>query len=334
MRFEYSAGAFVYKMENGRPLFLVLGRAKGRRGKAGTPDMPKGHIEKGENAEQAARREIEEETGISPSLIPYFKEKTTYFFRDDGETVNKDLTLFIAYSGSQKVRISSEHNSYAWLDYDSFMQTVPFKDILALMPKVNTYIKRWEEMKELNDEYARLPSREKNWKLSRTLVRGEGRLDAELVLLGQAPGRNEDIQGRPFIGRGGKLLDTMLKKGGINRNEAYITSVVQFFPPENRMPSSSEIALCRPFLIRQFSIIRPGFVVLLGDLASKSMLGVGEVRKNHGKRVEKDGITYIIMFHPAAALRSTGTLRIMEQDFKEMGKKLGGRLKYMRKDNS
>ena len=316
MKFEYSAGAFVYKISEGKVLMLVLKRGAGRRGTIGAPDMPKGHIERGESAEEAAKREIMEETGLTPFFLPSFREKTTYFFRDGGDMVRKELVLFIADAGTQKVRISHEHIGYQWLDYDTAKKVLVYKDIQKILPRVVEYIGRWEKMKILNEEYARLPSR--RWGLSKRLVCGEGRLDAKIMILGQAPGRNEDFTGRPFIGRSGKLLDTIMKRSGIARNDAYITSVVQFFPPDNRMPSRMEMAACKPFLFRQIAIVKPKVVVLLGDVASMSVLGIGEVKKNHGRIIKKSGVTYMITFHPAAALRSTGTLRIMERDFDKL----------------
>lgn len=322
MKFEYSAGAFVYRKDRGRILFLILKRGDGRRGRKGTPDMPKGHIEKGEHAQDAAMREIREETGIVPQPLPYFKAKTRYFFHDKGDTVRKELTLFIVDAGAQRVRISHEHSGYQWLDYDSAVKVIGFKDIVALLPSIKEYIDRWEKMKELNEEYERLPGKGREWALSRRLVPGEGRLDAKLMLLGQAPGREENEQQRPFVGRSGRLLSAILKRNGIQREEAYITSVVQFFPPANRMPSRSEIGLCKPFLLRQIDIIKPRFVVLLGNLSSISVLGIGEVERNHGRIIKRDGVTYMIAFHPAAALRSTGTLGLMEQDFEKLGKLL------------
>ncbi len=322
MKFEYSAGAFVYKIESGRILFLILRRASGRRGKRGAPDLPKGHIERGEGSEEAAKREIKEETGLTPFFLPNFKEKTAYFFREGGETIHKDLTLYIADAGPQKVKISHEHSGYEWLDYDEAWKVLDFKDMRALLPIVKEYIDRWGRMTRLNAEYARLPQKRKGWSLSKRLVPGEGRLDAKLMILGQAPGRNEDMQLRPFVGRSGKLLGSMLKENRISREQAYITSVVQFFPPDNRMPSGQEIDICRPFLFRQIEIIRPKFVVLLGNLASISMLGIGEVEKNHGRIIKKHEVTYAITFHPAAALRSTGTLALLRKDFQKLGRLL------------
>ncbi len=322
MRFEYSSGAFVYRRSGKAILFLILERRKGRRGKEGTPDLPKGHIEKGESAIEAARREIVEETGIEPRFMPSFMRKTRYFFRDGGETVRKELTLFIAEAGAQKVRLSPEHSGYQWLDYGAAMRRIPFKDIRALLPSVSEYIRRWEEMRALNDEYRSLPGKRAGWALSARHVPGEGRLDARIMLVGQAPGRNEDVELRPFVGRSGRLLDRVLKGAGIRRDDAYITSVVQFFPPDNRLPTRDETDACKGFLFRQIRIVKPRLVIVLGNLAGESLLGIGRIETNHGRIVRKDGIAYMMTFHPAAALRSTTTLRLMERDLKGAKKAL------------
>jgi len=90
-----------------------------------------------------------------------------------------------------------------------------------------------------------------------------------------------------FVGRSGKLLDEILKKSRIKRSEIYITSVVQFFPPANRVPTAKEIELCKPFLEKQINIIKPKFIILLGSVASKATLGVENIDENHGKIVKK-----------------------------------------------
>ncbi len=313
MRFEYSAGAFIYRIKGDKAEFLILTKSNGEH------DLAKGHIEKGESAEAAAKREIKEETNLEPQLLPFFTTKTEYFFRSRGETIHKWVKYFIGkVAPSQRVRISYEHKGYQWLGYGESLKALGHKDLAEIFPSVLEYIRRYERMEELNREYGRLPEKAKKWELSRRHVRGEGRLDAKIMILGQAPGRNEDVQLRPFIGRSGRLLERILKGAKIRRADAYITSVVQFFPPANRMPSRQEIEMCEPFLFRQIEIIRPEYVVLLGNLATGSILDMDEVEKNHGRIIRKGGVTYMITFHPAAALRSTGTLKLMEKDFEKL----------------
>ncbi|MDE1823072.1 MAG: NUDIX domain-containing protein [Candidatus Micrarchaeota archaeon] len=321
MLFQYSAGAFIYKKSNGKVLFLVL--QKIRRGtehneKRLEYDLPKGHIEKGESAEQAAIREIKEEAGLSVSLVPYFHEATKYFFYENRQKIFKQVKFFIAKAGNDKVRISDEHTGYEWQEYGPAAQKLKHKDLVKLLGKVYDYIKRTEAMEELNRRYAELPHGAKGWQLSKNLVPGEGRLDSQLMVIGQAPGKNEDIKQRPFVGRSGMLLDKLLKKGGFNRSKVYIMNVVQFFPPENRMPTDAEVELCRPFLEEQISLIKPRYMILLGNLASMTVAGIGEVQSNHGKIIEKSGIKCLITFHPAAALRFRGNEELMISDFRKL----------------
>jgi uracil-DNA glycosylase len=311
MKFEYSAGAFVYVKERGKTLVLFLARPKDY-------DLPKGHIEKGESAELAAHRELREETGMDVQFAPYFVERNRYFFRKGKDTILKQNKFFLGKAKTRKVRISKEHTGYEWLDYDGIMEKVRYRDVRLLMPRLFDYIDRRERMEKLNAEYARLPGKTAGWGLSRKLVRGDGPLDAKAVLLGEAPGAREDEQGRPFVGRSGNLLGRVLKESGLRREDFYVTSVVQFRPPENRLPKGKEIDACRGFLAGQMAIVKPRMVVLLGRTASAAVLGLDKMATIHGKTKEKDGITYFITYHPAAALRSTTNLKRMTEDFKRL----------------
>ncbi|MDE1860464.1 MAG: NUDIX domain-containing protein [Candidatus Micrarchaeota archaeon] len=316
MEFQFSAGAFVYMKKGSELRFLLLLKSNGEY------DLPKGHIEKGESAEAAAIREIKEETGLTVSLVPFFRAQTQYFFYERKKKVLKRVKFFLAETDTEKVVISYEHKGYEWANYDEAVIKLKFKDLVRLMPVVREYIARLEAIKVINGEYAMLPSKSGSWNLSKRLVPGEGRLDAQIVLLGQAPGRTEDSTGRPFVGRSGMLLTALLKKAGLRRENLYITSAVQFFPPENRIPTDDEIELCHPFLIRQLEVIKPRIVVLLGNVACGAMLGMSEVNQNHGRTVKKDGVDYFITFHPAAALRFKDTHALMEQDFMSLSRSL------------
>jgi len=177
---------------------------------------------------------------------------------------------------------------------------------------------RIAEMKKLNLNYSKIPYKTKNWDLSKVLVQGEGPLDAKVMFIGQAPGRNEDVERRPFIGTSGKFLTQLMTLAGIDRKSVYICSVVQFFPPLNRMPTDEEIELCKEFLFKQIDIVNPKLVVLLGALASKTVANVEKVGTNHGTIIEKEGRTYFISMHPAAAVRIRTKIPVMEKDFKKL----------------
>lgn len=171
------------------------------------------------------------------------------------------------------------------------------------------------ESKKLNLEYSELPDKQKDWDLSRAFVPGDGPLDAEVMFIGQAPGRNEDIERKPFIGTSGKFLTTLMNKAGLDRKDVYICSVVQFFPPKNRIPTDKEIELCKKFLFKQIEIINPKVIVVLGAVSCKTVLGMEGISKLSGTSVKRDGRTYLISMHPAAAVRIRTKMPIMEKQF-------------------
>jgi uracil-DNA glycosylase len=173
-----------------------------------------------------------------------------------------------------------------------------------------------KEMKKLNLEYGKIPSKIKDWSLSRRLVPGEGPLNAKVMFIGQAPGQNEDVQLRPFIGTSGKFLTTLMTMAGLDRKDVYICSVVQFFPPKNRVPTDKEIEICKKFLFRQIDIVNPSVIVLLGAVACKTVLNLDKVASIRGTSRKKDGRTYLLSIHPAAAIRIRKNMPLMEGDFK------------------
>jgi uracil-DNA glycosylase len=142
------------------------------------------------------------------------------------------------------------------------------------------------------------------------VVFGVGDPGADLMLVGEAPGRDEDLQGEPFVGRSGKLLDRLLAEElGADRSQLYIANVVKCRPPDNRDPRADEIAACRPYLTAQLGIIRPSVVITLGNFASKLLidteLGITKLR---GASYPMDGYDIVPTYHPAAALRSGGVV--------------------------
>lgn len=138
------------------------------------------------------------------------------------------------------------------------------------------------------------------------IVFGEGNADACLMLIGEAPGEEEDKQGRPFVGRSGQLLNRALSKAEIDRNEVYITNVIKCRPPNNRMPLPHEIKKCTErFLYNQIKIIRPKVIATLGAVASTAILEEPiKITKIHGSVLKKDGISIIPIYHPAYILRN------------------------------
>ncbi|MFW9886673.1 MAG: uracil-DNA glycosylase family protein [Candidatus Thorarchaeota archaeon] len=154
-------------------------------------------------------------------------------------------------------------------------------------------------------------------------VPGEGPVNARLMLVGEAPGVKEDESGRPFVGRSGNLLTTLLSGIGFSRSNVFITSVLKSKPPKNRTPNRSEIEACIPYLERQIKIINPQIIVLLGGVAVSSMIGPWKMAEAHGKFYEGGGRTYFITYHPAAALRFPRFKDIMKDDFEILKQELG-----------
>lgn len=145
-------------------------------------------------------------------------------------------------------------------------------------------------------------------KLSQTrthLVFGEGSPRARLMFVGEAPGAEEDLQGRPFVGEAGQLLNRMLHKLGLRREEVYITNVVKSRPPGNRDPEADEVEACLPFLIKQIESIQPLVIVTLGRIATQSLLNTKDpITKLRGKWQKFQGIRVMPTFHPSYLLRS------------------------------
>ncbi len=158
-------------------------------------------------------------------------------------------------------------------------------------------------------------------------VPGEGPADAVLVLIGEAPGREEDLQGRPFVGKAGRFLDGALREVGIDRSAVFITSVVKCRPPENRTPHKAEIETCTGVhLQRQLAAIEPDVVCLLGATAVRAMLGNVRFREARGTMIAVGERRYLPTYHPAAAARNPAWARAFQRDLSKLAKKASSRL--------
>lgn len=154
-------------------------------------------------------------------------------------------------------------------------------------------------------------------------VPGEGPVQADICFVGEAPGKDEDEQGRPFVGRSGKFLDRLFDKTGLARNHIYITSSVKCRPPNNRAPRIKELEICKnSWLDRQISLVDPGIVVLLGKVPLFQILRTKQnLDELHGCTINCNGRIYFITYHPAAAMRFPQIRRKIMHDF-QMLKKL------------
>lgn len=136
------------------------------------------------------------------------------------------------------------------------------------------------------------------------------------MIVGEAPGFTEDVQGRPFVGPAGKLLDTLLHQIGLSRQQVLITNVLKCRPPQNRDPMPNEAEACLPYLRQQFALVRPKAVLILGRHALERMLpGVGTITRVHGQIFMRSGVAFMPCYHPAAALHNGSLLADLQQDF-------------------
>jgi DNA polymerase len=147
----------------------------------------------------------------------------------------------------------------------------------------------------------------------------DGNPASRLMLIGEAPGAEEDRQGKPFVGASGKLLDKMLATIGLDRGSVYITNVIYWRPPGNRSPTQAEIAACQPFLERQIALLQPDLMVFVGGIAARALLGLKEgVTKLRGRRFQYAApagpIPAMVMFHPAYLLRQPAQKRFAWRD--------------------
>lgn len=159
---------------------------------------------------------------------------------------------------------------------------------------------------------------------AKNLVMGDGDIDAQIVFIGEAPGKNEDEQGLPFVGAAGKFLNEMLSEAGIDRSEVYITNIVKYRPPNNRDPLPDEKKTFWPYLVRQLDVIQPQIVVTLGRHSMEYFLPEQKISIIHGqpKRITFDGRKLVIvpLYHPAAALYNGSMRETLVEDFKKLPK--------------
>lgn len=161
------------------------------------------------------------------------------------------------------------------------------------------------------------------WKARDKAVPGEGPLDASAMLVGEAPGKQEDRTGRPFIGPSGKFLDEMLTEAGIDRKRIFITSTVKCIPVDSAKPLKVSIDACNPYLQEQLKLINPAVVCLLGEVAAKTVLGIAKVADARGKIIGRDGRSFLVTYHPAAARRFPKLRELMRKDFRLLSRHTG-----------
>ena len=189
-------------------------------------------------------------------------------------------------------------------------------------------MKNYSSLKKLNSKCVECTS----CNLSETrknVVVGKGNESAQVVIIGEGPGEQEDITGLPFVGRAGKMLDTALSSVDIDPLEdCYITNIVKCRPPDNRKPSAVESEACMPWLNEQINLLKPKIIILAGSTAVQSFLGIDEpISKIRGQWIEKDNIKYMPIFHPSYLLRNPSKNKgkpkwLTWQDLKKVKKEL------------
>ncbi|MDE1726529.1 MAG: uracil-DNA glycosylase [Thaumarchaeota archaeon] len=147
-------------------------------------------------------------------------------------------------------------------------------------------------------------------------VPGHGSAKTEVIFIGEAPGRNEDLQGVPFVGTAGKILSEALAYAGFTREDVYITNVVKCRPPNNRRPNTQELDSCRNYLQKELDIIRPKIICILGNTAFGSLLNGNAITKNRGKIIQRDGQLYFVTIHPAAVIYNQELRQVLKDDLK------------------
>ena len=149
-------------------------------------------------------------------------------------------------------------------------------------------------------------------------VPGHGNPEAKIMFIGEGPGYHEDIQGLPFVGPAGQLLDDLLGEIGLNRKDVFITNVVKCRPPQNRDPQPDEIGECSKYLDRQIELIDPDVIVTLGRYSLARYLPGEKISRVHGSARTIDGRTVIAMYHPAAALHQPSLRQTISEDFQKI----------------
>ncbi|WP_409433526.1 uracil-DNA glycosylase family protein [Litorimonas sp. RW-G-Af-16] len=159
---------------------------------------------------------------------------------------------------------------------------------------------------------------------ARQAVFSRGNPAADLMVIGEAPGRDEDIAGEPFVGRSGQLLDRMLGAIGLGADDVYVTNVINWRPPNNRNPEDHEIEMCRPFLNRHIELAAPKVLLLVGGVSLSAMAGVTGIMKNHGQWQEVNNLPALPIYHPAFLLRRPELKKEAWLDLLELRAKLIG----------
>lgn len=149
-------------------------------------------------------------------------------------------------------------------------------------------------------------------------VPGKGNSNAKILFIGEAPGKNEDVKGEPFVGSAGKILTDVLESVGLARSDVFITNVVKCRPPNNRVPTEEEKDSCNSYLLEELEIIKPKIICIMGNTAYGSLLGGNSITKNRGKIIKKNGLCYFLTVHPAAVIYNKDLKDVLQNDMRTL----------------
>jgi len=181
-----------------------------------------------------------------------------------------------------------------------------------------------KEIDEISEEI-RLCTKCRLWEKRTIAVPGEGPAKATIMFVGEAPGQKEDLTGRPFVGRSGVFLNSLLELSDLKRKDVFITSVIKCRPPNNRTPLPDEMKTCiNAWLWKQIELIDPTLIVILGNVALKGLLNKEQLKNNHGKTVTQNERKFFVTYHPAAGIRFPKIKRMLEEDFKKLKNEIAG----------
>jgi len=209
------------------------------------------------------------------------------------------------------------------------------QEISTIENKSDHQDNKWQNISELGEFYDSIKECQKCslGKTRNKFVFGVGNPNADLLFIGEAPGKDEDLQGEPFVGRAGQLLTKILKAINLERSDVYIANILKCRPPKNRDPRADEIACCEPYLVHQIKLIDPVLIVALGRVAGQTLLRTDSTLSAlRGKVHDYHGTDMVVTYHPAALLRNSNFKRPTWEDMQEIQKLYLDKLKQ-RKQN-
>lgn len=275
--------------------------------------LPGGRVDAGESIEKAIVREVKEETGLNIEIIGKIGEYHEKGVKDDIEYDYYPACFLAKNIGGQIERQKTEIESIRLFSFKEMPNELAFEHSAMIQDYM-----RLKEMEKLAEEI-RICKKCRLHKNRTNAVPGEGPANAEIMICGQAPGRNEGREGRPFVGMAGNFLNGLLESIELDRKNIFITSPIKCFPPKNRPPRKDELEACRPYLEKQIKIVQPKIIIALGNYALKTLLDDElSISKIHGIQKKRQDITVFLTFHPAAAMRFPKINALIKEDFNKL----------------